>query len=558
MGNIKNISELLPDEPIKDPFEDEIHFNNTVREYILFLVLLLLLSVASHVVVLRYRRREAAHLPPPRHTDDDEAAVDRIALWLCTFSLSVSLGAVLLLPISILSNEVLTLYRDSLYVQWLNLSLIQGLWNIIFLFSNLSLFVGLPFAYLFTESEGFPGSKKGLRARIVETVVVLTLLVVLVFGVALILSFLLGYYEQENLSQVIGVIVGAMTSWQRLLMFFYLILQVKLDVWGSFYLPFLYSLISCLGVLMLLLCTPVGLAHLFTAMGRLVVKPGFLRDLAEEYQAAVLQEDALARQLDRPAHPHARAITRTIANMPTVEALLQQYHAVKRTRIKLEERRRAGVFQRTLAYPLALLLLLALTGTAVVIVGLNTLQLLVGIKALPLASAPAILGEAQQGKRTVLLSVLGPVGAVLEVVLILYLIAASLLGCYSLPLIAKIRPRPQDTPMVHIIANCVVVLILSSALPLLARTLGITNFDLLGDFGKISWLGNFWIVLGYNILFATATAWCLVKKFTATIRHEIYMRFKLLAMSLVKRDTFKLPAQVMNGSMMNPGNIKEE
>ncbi|XP_042864471.1 protein Lilipod-like [Penaeus japonicus] len=411
-------------------------------------------------------------------------------LWLCTFSLSVSLGAVLLLPISILSNEVLTLYRDSLYVQWLNLSLIQGLWNIIFLFSNLSLFVGLPFAYLFTESEGFPGSKKGLRARIVETVVVLTLLVVLVFGVALILSFLLGYYEQENLSQVI-------------------------DVWGSFYLPFLYSLISCLGVLMLLLCTPVGLAHLFTAMGRLVVKPGFLRDLAEEYQAAVLQEDALARQLDRPAHPHARAITRTIANMPTVEQLLQQYHAVKRTRIKLVP------FQSR---------------------SRNSSQ----------------FGILELVHRSVLLSVLGPVGAVLEVVLILYLIAASLLGCYSLPLIAKIRPRPQDTPMVHIIANCVVVLILSSALPLLARTLGITNFDLLGDFGKISWLGNFWIVLGYNILFATATAWCLVKKFTATIRHEIYMRFKLLAMSLVKRDTFKLPAQVMNGSMMNPGNIKEE
>lgn len=75
-------------------------------------------------------------------------------------------------------------------------------------------------------------------------------------------------------------------------------------------------------------------------------------------------------------------------------------------------------------------------------------------------------------QRSVLLSVLGPVGAVLEVVLILYLIAASLLGCYSLPLIAKIRPRPRDTPMVHVIANCVVVLILSSALPLLARTLG--------------------------------------------------------------------------------------
>lgn len=56
------------------------------------------------------------------------------------------------------------------------------------------------------------------------------------------------------------------------------------------------------------------------------------------------------------------------------------------------------MFQRTLAYPLALLVLLVLTGTAVLIVVLNTLQLLVGIKALPLSSPPAILGEAQQGK----------------------------------------------------------------------------------------------------------------------------------------------------------------
>lgn len=35
-----------------------------------------------------------------------------------------------------------------------------GLWNHVFLFSNLSLFVLLPFAYLFTESEGFIGYRK--------------------------------------------------------------------------------------------------------------------------------------------------------------------------------------------------------------------------------------------------------------------------------------------------------------------------------------------------------------------------------------------------------------
>ncbi|CAL4141277.1 unnamed protein product, partial [Meganyctiphanes norvegica] len=536
MGNIKlNISELLPDEPIKDPFEEEIHFNNTVREYILFMVLLLLLSIASHVIVLRYRRKETTHLPPHRHhiDDDDEAIVDRIALWLCTFSLSVSLGAILLLPISIIGNEVLTIYQDSLYVQWINLSLIQGLWNIIFLCSNISLFIGLPFAYLFTEAEGFPGSKKGIRARIVETVVVLTLLVVLVFGVAFILSFLLGYYDQHNLFEI-------------------------LELWGSFYLPFMYSLISCLGVLMLLLFTPVGFAHLFTAMGQLMVKPGFLRDLAEEYQAAIMREDALARQLSRPMTPHAQPIQNTPNMQAVYQRIRQEYNNVKKTRLKLEEHRRAGVFQRTLAYPLALVVLCALTGTAVIIVVLNTLQLLVGIKALPLASAPAILGEAQQGKRTIILVMMGPLGAAVEVVLILYIIAASILGCYSLPGLALIRPKRQNTSMVHIIANCVIVLVLSSALPLLSRTLGITNFDLLGDYGRISWLGNFWVVFGYNVLFASASAACLAKKFTTTLRHEIYIRFKMTALSLMKRDTFKLPPHLLDKSYINASSIKEE
>jgi hypothetical protein len=76
------------------------------------------------------------------------------------FSLGISLGATLLLPISVISNEVLLLYPNTYYVQWLNGMLIQGLWNLIFLFANISLFILLPFAYLFIESEGFSGHKK--------------------------------------------------------------------------------------------------------------------------------------------------------------------------------------------------------------------------------------------------------------------------------------------------------------------------------------------------------------------------------------------------------------
>ena len=37
---------------------------------------------------------------------------------------------------------------------------LTGMWNQIFLGSYMSLFVAIPFAYFFTESEGFAGSRK--------------------------------------------------------------------------------------------------------------------------------------------------------------------------------------------------------------------------------------------------------------------------------------------------------------------------------------------------------------------------------------------------------------
>ncbi|EEC09895.1 lipocalin-1 interacting membrane receptor, putative [Ixodes scapularis] len=115
------------------------------------------------------------------------------SLWMCHFSLAVSLGAALLLPVSIVSNEVLLLYPTSFYIQWLNSSLIHGLWNEIFLFSNVSIFILLPFAYLFTESEGLPGSRKGLVSRLYETFLVFLLVAALLFGMTFLLSAILDY-----------------------------------------------------------------------------------------------------------------------------------------------------------------------------------------------------------------------------------------------------------------------------------------------------------------------------------------------------------------------------
>ncbi|XP_062542009.1 protein Lilipod isoform X2 [Armigeres subalbatus] len=488
-------------------------FHNTVREHIIFLLLFLLLYLGSFALIGRFRRRDREDL---FSTDDDEITVYRISLWLCTFSLAVAVGAALLLPISIASNEVLILYPNSYYVKWLNSSLIQGLWNHVFLFSNLALFVLLPFSYLFTESSGFSGHKKGLMARVYETFTVFSLLAFIVFGMTYVISALRD--PERNTFQALFNL-------------------------GKYHLPFLYSCVSFLGVLLLLVCTPMGFVRLFGVVGQVLVKPNLLRDVNEEFHAFNLEEATVRRKLaNANINIELKSVT-TIDSAPSkLCAELQDLYQIRPTNggtdsesVKLFERlreleaerklldkqRSSSALQRNLVYPVAMLLLLLLTGITVLLVGQNTLSLLIGIKAVPLSTRQFTLGITS-------LSKLGPLGAALEVCIIMYLVVTSAVGLYTMPFMRNVRPQRRKTSLCQLIANCALVLILSSALPLLSRILGITNFDLLGDFGQIEWLGNFMIVLLYNVIFGTAATLCLVNKFTATVRRELCARLKAL------------------------------
>ncbi|GAB1867457.1 Protein LMBR1L [Camponotus japonicus] len=495
-------------------------FHNTVRENIIFLLLFLLLYISSYALIARFRRRDRDDY---LSVDEDEATVYRISLWLCTVALAVSVGATLLLPVSIASNEVLILYPNSYYVKWLNSSLIQGLWNHVFLFSNLSLFVFLPFAYLFTESEGFEGHKKGVMARVYETMTVLCLLGTLVLGMTYVLSSLLDYQNSS--------------------------LHTLLNLW-SYYLPFLYSCVSFVGVVMLLLCTPVGFVRLFGVVGSFLVKPQFLKNLNEEYFAYKLEEDCITRRLQHvkatgksyvsPVPMSSSASCSSSAQQKEDEdepllsvnpgllclrngalqkGLSQRLNDIQRRRQLLDQQRRTWWVRRTLFYPVAMLMLLVLSTATALLAMQNTLELLIGIKALPLSTRQFTLGISS-------LSKLGPIGATIEVAVILYLAVTSAIGLYALPGVRRVQPKLRSTPLTHLIANCALLLVLSSALPLLSRILGMTNFDLLGDFGRIEWLGNFKLVLLYNLIFATAAIGCLATKFTATVRKEIYTRLR--------------------------------
>ncbi|XP_068265986.1 protein LMBR1L isoform X3 [Nyctibius grandis] len=419
-------------------------FHDRVRECIICALLFASLYILCHFVITHFKK----HTDFTAVHDDEDAAANRIALGLCTFTLAVALGAVLLLPFSIISNEVLLSFPHNYYIQWLNGSLVHGLWNLIFLFSNLSLVFLMPFAYFFTESEGFAGSKKGIMARVYETSVVLLLLTLLVLGMVWVGSAIVGSDAASR--------------------------QPLYDLWEC-YLPYLYSCISLCGVLLLLLCTPFGLSTMFTVTGKLLVKPRLLEDLDEQLSCTRLEEAAVSRRICSAS---------CWLNL-NVELLREQFLAIRSKRRKLELRHRASPWQRNLGYPLAMLGLLALTGISILIVSFHVLELLLDDAAMPRG---------------------------IQVVLIFYLMLSSVVGFYSSPLFTRLLPARRDTPLTKIIGNCVSLLVLSSALPVFSRTLGITRFDLLGDFGRFDWLGNFYLVFLYNMGFAGLTTLCLVKR----------------------------------------------
>ncbi|CAI8025320.1 Limb region 1 homolog-like protein, partial [Geodia barretti] len=97
-------------------------FYDTVRESIICLLVFLSLYLGSYCLVTRFQRHFSRE---DCYTDQEDQLVYRITTWLCSFALSVSAASALLLPLSIVSNEVIVLYPTSDYVQWLNPSLIK-------------------------------------------------------------------------------------------------------------------------------------------------------------------------------------------------------------------------------------------------------------------------------------------------------------------------------------------------------------------------------------------------------------------------------------------------
>ena len=81
----------------------------------------------------------------------------------------------------------------------------------------------------------------------------------------------------------------------------------------------------------------------------------------------------------------------SLRNGALQRGLTQRLEEIQKRRKLLDKQRRTWWVRRTLVYPLAMLALLFLSTTTALLAVQNTLQLLIGIKALPLSTRVCIL-----------------------------------------------------------------------------------------------------------------------------------------------------------------------
>lgn len=438
------------------PREDEFHVY--MRDWVIAITFSTTLYIISHFIIRAFAKRR----------DDSERVY--LSMFLCTVCLAISLAAMLLLPITIISNEIIYNYPNYYYTQWLHRELIFALWNKIFWSANIALFIILPFSHFFYEAEGLGGH--GQLARIYEALAVLVLVVMMFGGFVFLLSGLL--VDDEK--------VG--------------------------YLPFSYSIISYVGALFVLLSTPRGFTTLTTFGMRLYV-PVVSRSVMD----GRLYSFDLAEQV---------IIDRSSENGYQTPADTEELNSIRAARASYRDSTLHPIIRNIFSI-VATVLNLVFTGYLVLRVFIHLLRqffspILFGDPtASDLADFLALQDDAKAYR-------LGSFASLLQILVIIYMMSSAFVGFYYLPITTHIQPKRRGMSMEKITLNVACVLLISSSFPVVARILEITSFDLLGDYSNTTYLRSKEFLMAYKFVFLVALTHRYVTFFNNSI-HDLVVNF---------------------------------
>ena len=445
--------------------QEEITFNSTTRDIILIsCVCMIIYSLMLKQIHHYLHKKELSQ----RHID--ERIIRTVSAHACAFSLTTTLFFIIILPVSMISNEILLAAtacknkhkyceNSSWYLQWLSTELFSTLWTCISISSIISSFVFLPFCYFFLESEATISKTTRISDESQNT-----------FHVK-------KTHQQDDRDRYINYIQHLCNRFLQTLVIFVLFFGILAlltaiftqfrDIWR---LPNLFfEGFTVINLFLLLISAPQGFRNMFEKAQQLLEKP--IYSLKKESTIFLIQTeiDSLERKLEMK---------------PDEEIKLKLKNLMSKKSIFIKN----VSFWKKLVYPLVVLMLIILPIFSILISGYHVLEILYTekIKTIKNTNWMTMLffnlleklyfldGRKQSGNKKLGvsgLSFFGPIGTIVEALLVPYLYISSVYGFYTWAVFKKLRPVKSESSLHLMIINSFIVLSLSSALPLLCRIL---------------------------------------------------------------------------------------
>uniref|UniRef100_A0A3Q0KUH7 Putative poly(P)/ATP NAD kinase n=1 Tax=Schistosoma mansoni TaxID=6183 RepID=A0A3Q0KUH7_SCHMA len=524
-------------------------FYDEIRGLVVVFLLFTILFFIAHITLQYFLTRTECELKPYR----GERLAHQLVLGICTFTLTIGLTSYSLLPFTIITNEILFIFPKSYYVQWLNGELIQDLILLINIGCKIS-YLSIPFSYFLLNSQGFLYKPHSLTPRLIYSFTMVLFFYILCFGTSWSLTsfvsalnyyFLsdvlpasdnnsfrtshhqtyfsvspthhLDYYENHPVSLLLDYVKSV--GWIRFLQ------NVFIQVIFMSALELIQMTASLLGLLLLFICTPVGLLSI--VLNLITISIHSLPNLTPKqtlhnrieqlnFEALTVMDDINCVQLlcttnnmmddENNFLVHKSICFRNYTDVKSKEELLLKYTnkldllnlEVLQIRQRINARTFLGFVHESthlLFYFFCLILLFVLFRLLESFVFFNIIDLLwsmvfgnydskdsssylVTPESKYYSSLPGNSADYNFTLGLKPVSSLGHIGAAFQVCLVLFLVVLSLWGFYSLPCARFLRPRYRATSLDIMLANILLFLMLSAALPLQTNLLGLTTLTL--------------------------------------------------------------------------------
>eukprot|EP01104_Vermistella_antarctica_P003954 TRINITY_DN1435_c0_g2_i1.p1 TRINITY_DN1435_c0_g2~~TRINITY_DN1435_c0_g2_i1.p1 ORF type:complete len:553 (-),score=91.23 TRINITY_DN1435_c0_g2_i1:174-1832(-) len=467
--------------------DGELEFNDFLRGWVITIIGFATLFLGAHLILTQYLQRT-----------DDEADKSYIPMFLCTLGFTITIAAIGVIPLTILSNEIMLVYPHQHIVYWLNRQLVQDLWNTIFVGAHLCLFVLLPFAYFYHESNEMLPKLQG--GRFYYSCFLLLLLSLLVFTLAMVVHSI--FWSSLRLRSVIDFVAAY------------------------------YSLVTLSGSCLFCVVAPFGF-YAVTLKGLRKFRPWWFRSsLTLTLERLEMEENTLQCRLDHynamgydtafesaicPSNlpidqcagsdpVDARAADGSnIASPSSLSGVGEPSDPPSSLRLSTQwehelsliATRKTEIMNRlqssSLRVNIISLTIVTLNVTFLTVVSANLVFDI--LRSFFVDVTYNFLEDAQA-------SPLGSVWFLVEQLNILYVLIISFVGLYTLPVVGIfIRPLRHRTSTPLMIVNVGVALLLSASFPFVARVLYLIDFELFGYYRNCEYISDLLFPVVYRVVF---------------------------------------------------------